>query len=257
MSTPLGSRRPLTVPTADPAHFATNFIRQAVCEIRFPTLFELEAERPPVDFAHALRKEYPFHSLVKSVNVSQGGVSQASNAHTFRSKNGRWTVSLRAAALSLESTQYDSFHVFEQRLSFVLKAAERVIDSDFLTRVGLRYINAVPFDVDRIGQWVNPTLVEALARGVYGDVDEHSQRVRGATAEGGYTFQHGVSVEPTDGKREYVLDFDFFREDVGVAEALTVVRRLHDLEFAMFVWSLGDAAKSHLGPSNLKGLRSD
>jgi hypothetical protein len=39
--------KPLNVPPAGAMHFSRNFIRLAACELRFPTLFELEAERPP------------------------------------------------------------------------------------------------------------------------------------------------------------------------------------------------------------------
>jgi hypothetical protein len=36
---------------------------------------------------------------------------------------------------------------------------------------------------------------------------------------------------------------------------VSTVRTLHDLEFSMFVWTLGPKAKEHLGPSTLKGTR--
>lgn len=170
--------KPLNVPPAGAAHFSKNFIRLAVCELRFPTLFELEAERPPLGFAKAVRKEYPSYSFLKNVNVNPGGLAQ-SNAHSFRSKKGRWTVTLRAAALSLETSNYDSFSEFEERLGFVLKAAEGPIDSDYFTRVGLRYINAMPFDPSEIKQWVNPALVSPLGEGTFGDVEEHWQPFAG------------------------------------------------------------------------------
>ena len=243
--------KPLNVPPAGATHFSKNFIRLAVCELRFPTLFELEEERPPLGFAKAVRKEYPSHDLVKNVNLNPGSLAQ-SNVHSFRSKKDGWAVTLRAAALSLETSKYDSFSEFETRLEFVLKAAEGTIDSDFFTRVGLRYINAVPFTPSEIKQWVNPALVSPLGEGTFGDVEEHWQRVRGPTTVGGYYFQHGLGTDPQAGRREYILDFDFYREDVTIPETLSIVRELHDQEYAMFAWSLGDKAKEHLGPSTLK-----
>ncbi len=251
MNTPAPPTKPLNVPRVGAAHFSKNFIRLAVCELRFPTLFELEAERPPLGFSKALRKEYPSHDLLKNVNLNPGVLAQ-SNSHAFRSKKGRWTVTLRAAAVSLETSNYDSFSEFEERLGFVLKAAEGTIDSDFFTRVGLRYINAVPFVPSEISQWVNPALVSPLSNGTFGDVEEHWQRVRGPTTVGGYSFQHGLSTDSKAGEREYVLDFDFYCEDVTISETLGIVRQLHEQEFAMFAWSLGDKAKEHLGPSTLK-----
>jgi uncharacterized protein (TIGR04255 family) len=249
MDAPAPPAKPLNVPPAGAAHFSKNFIRLAVCELRFPTLFELEAERPPLGFAKAVRKEYPLYNPLKNVNLNP--LAQ-SNVHSFRSKKGRWTVTLRAAALSLETSNYDTFSEFEERLGFVLKAAEGTIDSDFFTRVGLRYINAMPFAPSEVKQWVNPALVSPLGEGTFGDVEEHWQRVRGPTTVGGYFFQHGLDTNPQAGRREYVLDFDFYREDVTIPETLSIVRQLHDQEYAMFAWSLGDKAKEHLGPSTLK-----
>ncbi len=240
--------RVLSVPQAEPAHFARNFIKQAVCEFRFPTLFELEGQRPPASFANALRKFYPIYEVANAVNLSAGGVAR-SNAHVFKEKRARWTVTLRAAAITLETSHYDAFSEFEERLTFILSAAEKVIDSEFFTRVGLRYINSVPCAIDDIGDWVNPNLVGLLQSGVYGDVDEYSHRVVGNTATGGYLFQHGLGIDSQTQNTEYVLDFDFFGEDVPLSETIGVVRSLHAEEFAMFSWALGPRSKEYLGPS--------
>lgn len=253
MNDPPPSAKPLNVAAAESAHFTKNFIRLAVCELRFPTLFELvESDRPPLAFSKALRKDYPTHDLLKDVNVNPGGLAQAT-AHAFRSRKARWTVTLRAAALTLETSQYDAFEEFEARLGVILEAARATIDSDFFTRVGLRYINALPFNVGEIKEWVNPGLVGPLGDGTFGDVEEHSQVVRGGTSVGGYSFRHGLANNPLGGAREYVLDFDFYREDVPVSETISTVQKLHELEFSMFTWSLGPKAKAHLGPSTLKG----
>jgi len=255
MSNPATLAKTLSVPVAESAHFARNFIRLAVCELRFPTLFELvESERPPAAFSKALRKDYPTHDLIKDVNLNPGGFAQAS-AHAFRSKKARWTVTLRAAALTLETSDYDAFNELEDRLRAVLDAARATIDSDFFTRVGLRYINAVPFNLTDIKEWVNPGLVAPLGDQTFGDVDEHSQVVRGSTSVGGYSFRHGIANKMQGGGQDYMLDFDFYREDVPLSETVSTVRKLHDLEFSMFFWSLGPSAKAHLGPSTLKGPR--
>jgi uncharacterized protein (TIGR04255 family) len=248
MNPPAPTQQPLRVPDAGRAHYARNFIRLAVCELRFPTLFELEGEHPPVAFARALRKEYPTHELLANVALNAGGLAHA-NAHAFRSRKGRWSVTLRAAAVSLETSLYESFDEFVTRLAFVVKAAESTIDSDFFTRVGLRYINALPCAPEVAGGWVNEALVGPLVVGTYGTVGEYWQRVQGPTRVGGYTFQHGVPIQAGEQAREYMLDFDFFKEDVAVVDALSVVKELHELEHAMFDWSLGPKAKEHLGPS--------
>lgn len=238
----------LNVPKVSAARYAQNFIRQAVCELRFPTLYELEAARPPTSFALALRKEYPNQQLLESVNVGIGTPSRA-NVHTFKSKKDRWTVNLKASSVSLETSKYETFLEFKERLGVVLKAAAPVIDSDFFTRVGLRYINVVPYTRSEISGWVNPSLVGPLADGIYGDVLDHVGRVTGSTECGTFMLQHGVMVEGSNTKPQYSLDFDFSSEDVPFDQTLEMVQKLHDFEFSMFEWSLGPLAKAHLGPT--------
>jgi uncharacterized protein (TIGR04255 family) len=135
---------------------------------------------------------------------------------------------------------------------------------DFFTRVGLRYINIVPCEPEAAAEWVNPALVGPLSAGTYGAINEFWQRVQGPTAVGGYTFNHGVQVQPGTPPQEYLLEFDFFKEDVPVAEAAAVVKdcatdeerklaaraKLHELEFSMFRWSLGPKANEYLGASS-------
>lgn len=250
---PAQTRAHLNVPAATPARYRQNFIRQAVCELRFPTLYALEGPKPPPSFALALRKEYPIQQLMESVNVGMGPLSRA-NVHSFKSKQQKWTVTLNAASLVLETVSYEYFAEFKRRLAVILTAAERVIDSDFFTRVGLRYINTLPYAKGELHNWVNPALVGPLSDGVYGDVTEHSGRVLGSTPCGGYMLQHGLVIDGSGVSPQYSLDFDFSCEDVPFAETLDIVQKLHDQEFSMFQWALGPAAKTHLGHSTLQGI---
>jgi uncharacterized protein (TIGR04255 family) len=237
-------RAHLSVDQVEHQHFATNFIRTAVCELRFPTLYELDADKPPAEFAHALRKEYPTHGLAPRVNVSPAALAR-SNAHVFTSRKGQWTINLTSHTLSLETSRYGSFEDFQARIAQLVSACRSFIDSDFFTRVGIRYINVVPYDRATIAEWINPSPVGNLASGVYGDATEHAQAVRGTTEAGGFLFQHGIG--PPDSTRPgYGLDYDFYAENVELKDAMAVVRSLHKREFEMFMWSLGERAKLFL-----------
>lgn len=257
----------LNVPPAPPAHYARNFIRLAVCELRFPTLFELDGAAPPVALSKALRKEYPTYETLKLL-VNTGGGNVMADAHGFRSKKNRWTVVLRSSALALETSHYDSFADFEVRVEKMIDAARSTIDTDFFTRVGLRYINHLPCKTSDLDGWVNPELVQPLTAGVFGDVAQHFLRVRGTTDVGGYTFTHaigdsrvpgaifdGTNADTKPSDAVYMIDLDFFREEVAVGDAMTTLRQLHEREFALFDWSLGPKAKEHLGNSDLEAKK--
>ena len=243
--------KPLSVPQVSRAHFERNFIREAVCELRFPILFSLAEARPPAPLVQALRKEYPNYQQMSDIGLNAGSVAQ-SYAHSFKSKKGDWAIMLRSSAITLSSYKYDSFDHFEERIASLAQAAKAVIDSEFFTRVGLRYVNCLPYSVDEISEWVNPLLVGALGSGVFGDVFEHHMRVTGTTRDDAtYTFMHGIGTNPQTAQLEYVLDLDFGQDDIPIDETAATARRLHDHEYSMFTWALGERAKQHLGPSTL------
>ncbi len=73
--------------------YKRNFLHQAVCELRFPTLMELGEPRPPATLVKTLRKEYPYLELGNEVSLGIGGNS-SNNTHThiFRSVKNTWSV---------------------------------------------------------------------------------------------------------------------------------------------------------------------
>jgi uncharacterized protein (TIGR04255 family) len=234
-------QKPLAVPAVERKHFARNFLKTAVCELRFPTLLELDSPRPPLEFARALRHEYPTQEVVSSLNL---GTTAKQAAHVFKSKKGLWAVTLRTSSLALETSRYDSFDEFESRIGMLVEACQSFIDSDFFTRIGVRYVNAFPYDREAIAEWINPELVGSLHKGAFGDAIEFSQQVRGTTEVGGFLMQHGIVQ---DGKEpSYGLDLDFYAEDVDVKSAMQVVRELHKRQFDLFMWAVAGEAKRRL-----------
>jgi len=241
----------LNIPQVPAAHFQRNFITQAVLELRFPVLFEIDEPKPPAAFANALRKTYPVYSPRQELNISAVGDARNASSviHVFHGRNS-WVISLRASSVVLETTRYESFEKFMEQAELMIKVVKPIIDSDFFTRVGLRYTNALPFFGSPIDEWVNPDLVKPLASGLLGQPHEFSGRINGTTPDGGgFLFQHGLGDLPQGKGRVYVLDFDLFKEDVPVDEAVPLLHKLHAHEYSMFSWAIGDKARAHLGPS--------
>lgn len=235
----------LTLPHVEPTRFAKNFLRQAVCELRFPTLFELEGTRPPPSFAKALRKDYPLYQPNDDLSVGPNGVDKA-HVHVFTSIKPGWNVTLRAASVTLETTKYDSFENFQKRLELVVRSASEVIDSEYFTRIGLRYINVIPVGSDRVSDWLNPELVGLHSSEIFGGAVEFSGRIAGPAEVGGYLLNHGLAANASTRRKEYVIDMDFSAQDVDVGEAMSVIETLHKQEFELFSWTLGAKAREYL-----------
>ena len=232
----------LAVPPAPRPTHKRNFLQQVVCELKFPTLFELDSAKPPVSFAQALRKDYPNYQ--HATDFVLGG--EKTNVHLFRSLDNGWTVSIRTSSIVIEAMRYTSFERFEERLVKILRAASQVIDSEFFTRVGLRYINALPWNKEEIHQWIRPELSGVVSLPELGQLRECFQRLSGPTDTGGFLLQHGLGVNTSTHKNEYILDFDFFQENVEVKDTAELVRAMHKQEFDLFWWALGPKAQEAL-----------
>ena len=110
------------------SRYKRNFLKQAVCELGFPTLMELGEARPSATLVTALRKDYPHLELANEFTIGiGGGVPGANNPHIFRSSKLNWTVSLKQSSLSIETTAYTEYAQLKERVLKVVAAAVKVV----------------------------------------------------------------------------------------------------------------------------------
>ena len=246
----------LNPPAQSPVTFKQNFIKTAVCELRFPTLLELEV-RPPHAFQARIRKIYPFYEaqVIEQVGASDPILHEQS--YIFRSKDRHWTVTVKSSSIALETAKYESFEHFFERFSQLMDYARDLIDSDFFTRVGLRYINVVPIGLPIEG-WIEPALIAPILSGVTGDVRSYASVIHGQLERGGYSFRHGFKSAGDGGSvndsssETYNLDFDYFGENVEIQKVPDLVKYFHDMNFSFFYWCLGPKAREALGEGKPK-----
>lgn len=235
--------------------FKRNFLKQAVCELRFPTLLELAGPKPPASLVTALRKEYPLLELSNEVTLNMGAQTGADNVHIFRSSKGTWSVTLKQNAIALETTKYTEYAEMRERVSRVVTAAKQIIDSDFFTRVGLRYVNVVETSgTHGLEEWVNAALVGPIVGGTtFKSVTELAGKFHLASEDGGCLLQHGLRHKTPPKSEElpdYVLDIDSYRTDIRVEDGMAALDTMHSQSFALFDWSLGERARAHLKSSH-------
>ena len=130
-----------------------------------------------------------------------------------------------------------------------------MIDSDFFTRVGLRYMNSVPLEDRNPAGWIRSDLICAITGGVLGVPKSYRSIVQGRMEEGEYTFRHGLDAgenpsQPDAGK--YILDFDYFKEGVELDDVQKLVKGFNERNFSFFSWCLDEKAKAILGEGKPK-----
>ena len=250
--------RKLHLPEREDVRFRSNFVQLAACELRFPTLLEVET-KPPTAFHKALRKEYPIYAQAQVVDLGPTAAFQRENRYVFRSRRQDWAVGFRASAVSLEVTQYTDYVEFRSRLERVIAAALQVIDSDFFTRVGLRYVNAVPLREESVDGLIRNELITPLVQGVYGTVSKYWQEVRGTAPVGQYSFRHGLpgAEQKKPEMPSYVVDVDMFDDNVEAVAALPLLDSLHRQSYNFFRWAVTDDALNTLTEQTGKQQRND
>ncbi|MCX2545367.1 TIGR04255 family protein [Pseudomonas sp. COW5] len=234
--------------------YKRNFLKQAVCELRFPTLMELGEQRPPASFVKALRKDYPLLELNNEFTLGIGSTNTgSSNIHILRSTKGGWSISLKENALSIETTSYSGFDNLRERVLQVLEAAEKVIDSDFFTRIGLRYINVLKSEEEDIINWINPSLTASITSELFAGISDFGGRMQLVAEDGGCLFQHGIQLNRSNGappKPDYLIDIDTYRSEVLLTDTAAALDIMHRQAFDLFDWSITDRARSALSTDN-------
>ena len=233
--------------------YKRNFLRQAVCELRFPTLLELGDSRPPASLVSALRKEYPHLELANEVTLGIGVANHdSSNTHIFRSAKMTWSVSIKQSALTIETTAYTEYENLKERVLRAVDAASKVIDSDFFTRIGLRYVNVIDTGGDDPADgWINPVLVAPLRAGCFSGVQEYAGKLQLAAIDGGCLLQHGIRIKPQQRPGEtifpeYLLDIDTYRNEVALSDTAKALDLMHAQAFDFFDWAIGEKAREYL-----------
>lgn len=230
------------LPKINVEEFRRNFIRVAVCELRFPTLLEIE-KNPPVKFQSLIRKEYPHFETRTNIDFKPG-IETKENFYVFLSKKKHWTITFKSSSISLETNKYVGFTEFNKRLEHLLETSRKIIDSNFFIRVGLRYIDVIPVDEkDNIQEWIREELVKPLLSGAYGKPHHYWQEILSNSKNGQFIFKHGIQKSNYN---EYIFDFDFFEENVDEKNIIEVIKKLHDDSLQLFLWALGEKSIAYL-----------
>ena len=177
------------------------------------------------------------------------------NTHTLRASALDWAVSLKQSAFAIETSSYTSYEEMRARTLHLVDAAAKVIDSDFFTRVGLRYVYVIDSGAeDPIDGWVNPELTGPLLSTKFRGVHDYAGRLQGADEKGGWSLHHGIrpggphqaDVTLSCAYPTYLVDVDVFRTAIARTEADEVLDALHRQVGDMFDWALGAKAQAYL-----------
>jgi uncharacterized protein (TIGR04255 family) len=237
----------LSVPTTQRQVFETNFLDCVVVECRFPTILELRSAEP-TELCAALSKRFPLYSQSNKVEMRPFEQGSSEKRYEFQTRSKAYSVSVTSENLVLRANEYRSFEEFSDLLGFLVETCKQYLDMPFFTRIGYRWINIlpdIPNNRDELSLWINGNLVAALQRPELGHVHEAKSEIVGSLShEVGYRLMHGLALEKP--RCNYILDFDYWRDDCEVDDLKPFTETVHDRHFSFFWWCLGDQSREQL-----------
>tara|TARA_R110002095_G_scaffold64184_3_gene54121 strand:- start:149 stop:907 length:759 start_codon:yes stop_codon:yes gene_type:complete len=246
--------RTLSPPETKRVRYQRNFIKIAVCELKFPVVLDLE-HSPPAALQKALRKKFPLFESARDFQITDNPTPATRRHYSMKSKKGDWTITLKSDSLALETSSYTDFADFLGQLKFVVDKSGPTIDSDFFTRVGLRYVNSIPADPEDIDSWLNPRLTSTVSGGELGTIIHEYHEFRGFTDFGSFSFRHGPELDKiVDSSKTvpYMLDFDYYTENLDASELEQFLVQSNEINYNFFHWCLGNSALDWLGEGTPK-----
>jgi uncharacterized protein (TIGR04255 family) len=220
---------PLDLPEPDGSLLPGSPLDLVVCQIRFENKPEISTPSTGLAVHEALGASsgpYPRLDQLRgqAVNVELGaeglaGVRQteSESGWRFQSADGLWIVALMPGHLSLESKQYAGWADFAERLHALIDMLEEHISPKIEQRIGLRYVDRITeVDARTPRDWAAYLQEPILGFAVHEVLGNHLANARQQMAfdlgdSYGCLLTHGF-LPRDDGRLDYLLDYDVFRE---------------------------------------------
>jgi uncharacterized protein (TIGR04255 family) len=261
----------MTFPSSSRIVFDRNPLEEVICQLKFPTILEISAEKP-VKFQNQIRDSYPFFELDESALpkdiaelVARLPIPKPIEGVTYRflSEDRNRLISLAPEFVAFSDKGYVRWERFSREIARAQKALEEIYRPAFYTRVGLRYRDVV--DRQELGledeSWeglLQPSLIGLL--GARDEVGNHIREIRtessirldevvGAFA----TVRHGLGRTEQGDKQVYFIDTDFYTtERTSSQDVSDILRRFNQLNGYFFRWVTTTKLRDAMGPRDLE-----
>ena len=241
--------RTFNFPEVERKVFKKNFLETVVIELRYPTYLRLN-EGEPLQISEMIRDEFPIYEHSSEMQVTPLGTTKPQPVYKFTTRQEDPVLEISASKLVLVTQRYRSFDVLSSHIDYLIENVVPHLDTTFFTRIGLRYMNRVA-GIQQGGidilDWINNSLIAPVAGGEIGTINNMKSEITGQFDEGDYTFRFGLSpLSNQSNEHSFLLDWDYYREDVEVQECMLNLKAFHDVHFPFFWWALGEKAKKVL-----------
>lgn len=239
-------------------HLSNPPLVKVLCQIRFPAIASMDKKDFIAPFQESIRHGYPKLTKDQGIELSfgpQGGSFSTKVIWRMRDKSMKWQVSVGENFLSLETSGYPGRKSFMEALWKCVDKMQSTIQPDLVERIGLRYINSVPFNnIKQLVSWVQPGVLGVVSDDLNENLTSSLTETKFSVSEGMKLsgkwglLPEGQSYDPTIldpvERRSWILDIDGFSEeniDFDGEAILSTLDRLADIDYRFFRFTVTDS----------------
>ncbi|MDP9402541.1 MAG: TIGR04255 family protein [Actinomycetota bacterium] len=259
---------PLQLPDPRDVVLPRSPLSLVVCQVRHDRVLAVADPRRGLAVQESLGGRYPEieerQVITASLAVVGGGAPQVTQDKSgsgwqMKSEDGTWTVTLQPEFFSLETSAYEGWQDFRQRLEALVRGVIAAYEPALEARIGLRYVDEItdPRVTSPRGWrgWIRDELLGPVVHPLFGDAIRGVQQHVEFDAEGGYrvVLRHGTSPIAGEDQWVYLLDHDCFRQAGRALTADTVMTtadHLHRAALQVFQAAITDKLYSYLAAEN-------
>lgn len=266
-----GKNNLMHLPESSHVIYKRNPLIRVACQLRFPPILKI-SHQEPVEFQDEIRFKYPLFERTRqpfSLEIQQAiqQVMQQVSIPTsnevcydFKSEDKKWQILVTKEFITLLSSAYERYELFNLRFREVVEIFERIYQPSFYTRVGLQYQNLIiPSQLGlKDKRWAD-LITNQIASELYNSELEPSiQSIQKSlileTENGQVNFNHGLVItkEPEEDNSElaYLLDADFYTEEKleRNENVWNVLSQFNKSAWKLFRWSITETLHNALQP---------
>lgn len=143
----------MPIPDSPRVQYAQNPLKQVIFEVRYPSILSIRTD-VPVAFQATLRTQYPGYSTISSFDQIPENLRSAfanagmplppfGSSHEFSTSSGNRNILLSSEKLAITERKYSTWDVFRKEIFDVLECFVELYKPSELSRIGLRYQNAI------------------------------------------------------------------------------------------------------------------
>jgi len=214
--------------------YGKNPLREVVCQLRFPPILRIEAEREALaQFQEQMRGVYPLYNVslpklppeipapvAAAIQAELAASGFAPRIHEFGNEDRTWVISIARDVFTIQTSDYRRWEDFIAREAQAFQSFCALFAPAYLIRVALRYVNVIcRSELGLAGEtWRN--LLEPHVAGAFTwpQVFERVENlmcdldVRLSQNLGRVHVRHGTVTDDASKEQCFLIDSDFFRD---------------------------------------------